>query len=117
MKVSLSTYPDSVSAYPAKPIELIIEVESTLETPLWLEAEVRVEPGMSFALNKNINSGRFRLGICEGRDTLSKSIKLYTGHNVRPYLYKCNVSVFAFDKNGISAGREDKHTLIKAKSK
>ncbi len=117
MKINLSTYPESITAYPGKPIDLIIEVESFKENPTSLEAEIKVEGGLSLQPTRSVRAGRFRLGICEGRDALSKPIKLYAEHNVRPHLYKCHVSVFAFDKKGESAGRVDEHTLIKCASK
>ena len=117
MKISLHTYPESVIAYPGKTIDLIIDIESSGENTIWLEAEIKAEAGISLQAGKNVQAGRFRLGFCEGRDSLSKSIKLYTEHNIRSHLYKCHVSVFAFNKKGDSIGRIDEHTLIKCTSK
>ena len=117
MKVNLHTYPESVVAYPGRTIDLIIDVDSSGENPIWLEAEIKVEPGISLSGDKNVHAGRFRLGICEGRDSLSKSIKIYTEHNVKSHLYKAHVSIFAYNSKGESAGRVDEHALIKCNSK
>ncbi|MBN2122309.1 hypothetical protein JW721_04625 [Candidatus Micrarchaeota archaeon] len=117
MKARLSTYPETLQAYPGKSIDLIIEVESNSEHPIWLEAEVRAEAGLSLEQHRSIGQGRFRLGICEGRSSFSKAIKLYAAHNTSPKLYKCHVSVFAYDSMGKSAGRSDEHTLVKCTSK
>ena len=100
MKVSLSTYPESVPVYPGKTIDLIIDVNSGSENATWLEAEITLEAGISLQANKNVHAGRFLVGICEGRESCSKAIKVYTEHNVRPHLYKCHVSVFAYNKKG-----------------
>jgi len=116
MKVNLHTYPESVVAYPGRTIELIINVDSLGENPTWLEAEIKVEPGISLSEGKNVHAGRFRLGICEGRNSLSKAIKIYTEHNVKSHLYKAHVSVFAYNAKGESAGRVDEHTLVKCSS-
>lgn len=117
MKAKLSTYPESLQAYPGKGIDLIIDVESGAEHPIWLEAEVRAEDGISLEQHRSIGQGRFRLGICEGRSSFSKPITLYAAHNISPKLYKCHVSIFAYDSMGKSAGRSDEHTLIKCSSK
>lgn len=117
MKAKLSTYPESIQAYPGKSMDLIIEVESGSEYPLWLEAEVRTEDGISLERSRSVSQGRFRLGICEGRSSFSKPIALYAAHNAMPRLYKCHVSVFAYGSDGKSAGRSDEHTLIKCTSK
>ena len=117
MKVSLSTYPESMPAYPGKTIDLVIDANSASENATWLEAEITLEAGLSLQANKNVQAGRFRVGICEGRESCSKAIKVYAEHNVRPHLYKCHVSVFAYNKKGDSNGRIDEHTLIKCGSK
>ncbi|MBD3390352.1 hypothetical protein GF415_05395 [Candidatus Micrarchaeota archaeon] len=116
MKVSLNTYPEAIPAYPGKTIDLIIDAGSSSERPSWLEAEVRLEGGFSFKPNSSVRAARFRMGICEGRDSCSKSIKLYAEHNVRPQLYKCHVSLFVFNQNGDLQGRIDEHNLIKCTS-
>ena len=113
MKINLHTYPESVVAYPGRTIDLIIDVESSGENPIWLEAEIKVEPGISLSGEKHAHAGRFRLGICEGRDSLSKAIKIHTEHNVKSNLYKTHVSVFAYNAKGESVGRVDEHTLVK----
>lgn len=117
MKASLSTYPESVPAYPGKTIDLIIEVESGRENPLWLEAEVKTESGLSLQGSRSVREGKFRLGICGGRDSFSKAITLYADRNVQPNLYKCHVSVFAYGVDGEPAGRADEHTLVKCGSR
>jgi len=117
MKVNLSTYPESLVPYPGKSIELIIEVESSRENPTWMEAEITLEAGLTLKEHSSVSSGRFRVGICEGRSACSKTVKIYASHNVRSHLYKCHVSVFAFNAKGDSAGRVDEHTLIKCSSK
>lgn len=117
MKATLSTYPESIPAYPGKSIDLIVDVSSRREHPLWLEAEVTLEAGLTLNPSKSVRAGRFRVGICEGRDSVSKPIKIYAEHNITPHLYKCHVSVFAFNKQGEPAGRSDQHTLVKCGSK
>jgi hypothetical protein len=117
MRAKLSTYPESIQAYPGRSIDLIIDVESAGENPVWLEAEVRTEDGISLERGRSVAQGRFRLGICEGRSSFSKPITLYAAHNAMPRLYKCHVSVFAYNNEGKSAGRSDEHTLIKCTSK
>lgn len=117
MKVSLSTYPESISAYPGKTIDLVIDANSQSENSTWLEAQITLEAGLSLQAHKSVHEGRFRVGICEGRESCSKPIKIYAEHNVRSHLYKCHVSVFAYNKKGDSNGRIDEHTLIKCDSK
>ncbi|MFP3949660.1 MAG: hypothetical protein ACLFUZ_01020 [Candidatus Micrarchaeia archaeon] len=117
MKVNLDTYPESIPAYPGKTIDLIIDANSSGENPSWLEAEVKLEGGFSLRASNSVRTGRFRVGICEGRESCSKAIKLYAEHNVRPNLYKCHVSLFVFNREGKAQGRIDEHTLIKCNSK
>ncbi len=117
MKAKLSTYPESIQAYPGRSIDLIIDVDSAGEHPVWLEAEIHSEDGLSLERHRSVSAGRFRLGICEGRSSFSKPITLYAAHNAMPRLYKCHVSIFAYDSEGKSAGRSDEHALIKCTSK
>ena len=115
--MSLHTYPESIPAYPGNAIDAIIDAESSRENPIWLEAEITLESGLTLKEHGNVSAGRFRIGICDGRSGCSKPIKVYAAHNVRPHLYKCHISVFAFNAKGESIGRVDEHTLIKCTSK
>jgi hypothetical protein len=117
MKSTLSTYPESIPAYPGKSVDLIVDVSTGNEHPLWLEAEVRLESGLSLQQHRSVREGRFRLGICDGRDSISRPITLYAEHNVKPHLYKCHVTVLAYDRKGKIAGRSDGHTLVKCGTK
>ena len=117
MKADLSTYPESIQAYPGKSVDLIVDVTTGSEHPIWLEAEVRLENGLSLQQHRSVREGKFRLGICDGRSSICRPITLYAEHNVKPHLYKCHVTVIAYDRKGKSSGRSDNHTLVKCESK
>ncbi len=112
MKISLSTNPEKLADRKDNHVNLIVHAESAREDPFWLEAEVRLEGHLSLKEVGHVPTGRFRLGICYGRDMLAKGIKVYANNRTMPGLYRCLVTVYPYDQNGEQKGRYDVHTLI-----
>jgi len=116
MKISLSTNPEKLGDRKDNHVNLIVHAESSGEDPLWLEAEIRLEGHLSLKEIGHVPTGRFRLGICYGRDILAKGIKVYANNRTMPGLYRCLVTVYPYDQNGDQKGRYDVHTLINCTS-
>lgn len=112
MKISLSTNPEKLMDRKDNHVNLIVHAESSREDPMWLEAEVRLEGHLSLKEIGHAPTGRFRLGICYGRDILSKGIKVYANNRTMPGLYRCLVTIYPYDHNGEQKGRYDVNTLI-----
>ena len=117
MKAELSVYPGPLAARRADSVEIFIKIDSTREIPMWYEADVKLPPALSLSQTGIVNTGRYRIGICEPRGSLSKGIKVYSNHNTPPQLYKCDVALFAYDGEANQKDRSDMHVQLRCENK
>ncbi|NYZ60642.1 hypothetical protein H0O01_03010 [Candidatus Micrarchaeota archaeon] len=117
MKVELSVYPGPLAARRVDSVEIIIKIDSTRELPMWYEADVKLPPALSLSQTGMMGTGRFRIGICEPRGSLSKGIKVFSNHNTPPQLYKCDVALFAYDGEANQKDRSDMYVQLRCENK
>lgn len=117
MKVELTIFPGPIAARRSNSVDLVIKIDSTRDSPMWHEAEVRLPPALSLSQTQPQNSGRFRLGIVEPRGYLQKEIKVHASHNTAPQLYKCDVAVFAYDAQANLKGRTDTYVQLRCENR
>jgi len=117
MKAELSIYPGPLAARKADSVEIAIKIDSTSDLPMWYEAEVRLPPALSLSPAGVVSTGRYRIGICEPRGSLSKGIKVYSSQNTPPHLYKCDVALFAYDEQANLKDRMDMHVQLRCENK
>lgn len=116
MKVTLSTIPERLLDRKSNSVDLVISAESGRHETVWLEADIRLEGNLSLKDTSHVPIGRVRVGICDGWNAISKPVKVYADNRTMPGLYKCSVSVYAYDHKGDQVGRNDTYTLINCTS-
>jgi len=117
MKAELSIYPGPLAARKADSVEIFIKIDSTRELPMWYEADVKLPPALSLSQTAMVSTGRYRIGICEPRGSLSKGITVFSSHNTPPQLYKCDVALFAYDEQANQKDRMDMHVQLRCENK
>jgi len=117
MKAELSIFPGPLSARKADSVEIVIKIDSTREVPMWYEADVKLPPALSLSQTRMVSTGRYRIGICEPRGSLSKGIKVYSSHNTPPQLYKCDIALFAYDGEANQKDRSDMYVQLRCENK
>ena len=116
MRVEVTFSPESVKANTSGSAEMTVTVFSTSEYPMWYEMEVKVPPALSLLPAANTGSARSRIGIADGREAVSKTIKVHTDHNTSPHLYKVDITVFGYDKGAVIKDRADTHAHLRVES-
>ena len=117
MKAELSIYPGPLAARRVDSVEIVIRIDSTRELPMWYEADVKLPPALSLSQAGMVNTGHYRVGICEPRGSLSKGIKVFSNSNTPPQLYKCDVALFAYDEQANQKDRTDMYVQLRCENK
>lgn len=117
MKAELSIYPGPLAARRTDSVEIVVKIDSTRDLPMWYEAEVKLPPALSLSQTQMVSTGRYRIGICEPRGSLSKGIKVFSNPSTPPHLYKCDVALFAYDEQANLKDRQDMYVQLRCENK
>ncbi len=117
MKAELSIFPGPLAARKVDSVEIVVKIDSTRDLPMWYEAEVKLPTALSLSQSGMVNSGHYRVGICEPRGSLSKGIKVFSNSNTPPQLYKCDVALFAYDGHANQKDRQDMYVQLRCENK
>ncbi len=98
-------------------IELILRVENSGVSPMWIEAEIHVPENLSLSPNNSLRKGRLRIGIVSKSEFLEKSTRIYSNSLTNPKMYRCNVTLYSFSKDGVIENRVDKPINIRCEIK
>ena len=74
----------------------------------WAEADVSVPEQLSLYPNGELHKGRVRVGILERGEYIEKAVRIYANKYTHPQTYKCKVTLFIYDKEGIIEKRVEK---------
>jgi hypothetical protein len=114
---SLRVHPDVLFAYSQHYVNLIIRVENRGSKPLWCEGDVKVPEGLSLSPTNNLLKGRMRIGIIEKNEFLEKSVRIFGNQYTAPQVYQADVTIYAFNKDGIIETRMQKNIEIRCEKK
>ncbi|MBD3210385.1 hypothetical protein GF318_03315 [Candidatus Micrarchaeota archaeon] len=117
VNLSLRYHPDVLFGYSSSHVQLIIRVENSGEHPVWSEADISIPEHVSLAPNTELRKGRVRVGIVEGKEFLEKAVRVYANAYTNPQMYRCNVTLYTFNKNGIIESRMEKSVDIRCELK
>lgn len=79
----------------------------------WCECDINVQSPLSLAHDKELNIGRTRIGILNGKKKVDKQIKLYTRPNNFADTYPINITIYFYDEEGVIAERIEHNESIK----
>lgn len=117
LNFSLRSHPDVLFGYSTSHVELIIRVENNGTVPMWAEADVSVPEHISLAPNGPLHKGRIRLGIIGKKESLEKSVRVYSTMQTAPLIYRCNAVLYLFNKDGVIDTRLEKPIDIRCEKK
>ena len=117
VKVDLRLHPEVLFCYSANHNEIIIRVENHHKEAIWVEADIKVPEMISLSSTTPLGKGRVRIGIIEKNQFLEKAVRIYANTLTPPQVYKCSVTIYSFNKDGIIENRMDLTTNIRCERK
>jgi len=117
VNLSLRCHPDVLFGYSSSHVEVIVRVENDGDHPVWSEADVSVADHVSLAPNTELRKGRVRVGIVEKKQFLEKAVRVYSNTYTNPQMYRCNVTLYTFNKDGVIESRLEKTMDIRCEMK
>ncbi len=117
IKLSLRNHPDVLFCYSKNHIEVIIRVENPGKEPLWAEADISVPEKLSLAPGTELQKGRVRVGIVNGKEFLEKSVRVFGNAYTNPQMYRCDVTLYVFNHDGIIESRMEKSIDLRCEMK
>jgi len=117
VNLSLRCHPEVLFGYSSSHVELILRVENNTLHPLWAEADVNVPEHISLAPGAPLKKGRVRVGIIGKKEFLEKSVRVYSTTLTSPQIYRCNITLYVFNKDGVIDTRLEKPVDIRCEIK
>lgn len=117
MSLDIRSHPDVLFGFSNHYVELILRVENPGEHAVWGEADVSVPERLSLSPNNQLKKGRVRVGIIGKNEYLEKAVRVYSNSFTNPQMYKCNVTVYVFNKDGVIESRQEKSLNIRCELK
>ncbi|MEW6722928.1 MAG: hypothetical protein AB1324_06725 [Candidatus Micrarchaeota archaeon] len=117
VSLNLRTHPDVLFGYSNNFVEMILRVENHGEHAVWSEADISVGEHLSLSPNNSLRKGRVRVGIVGKNEFLEKSVRVYSGPYTQPQMYKCSVTLFIYNKDGVIESRVEKPYSIRCELK
>lgn len=74
----------------------------------WCECDVSVKPPLSLAHDKELNTGRTKVGIVRPNSSLSKRVRLFILPNNFPDDYQVSITAYVYGEDGAISERIEK---------
>lgn len=117
VSLSMRVHPDVLFCYSANFVELILHVENPGGDAVWAEADINVPESLSLGPDGELRKGRVKVGIVDGKGQVEKSIRVFGNAYTGPQMYRCNVTLFVFNKDGTIESRIENAKDIRCEMK
>lgn len=117
VKLSLRCHPEVLFGFTNHHVELILRVENPGAHPIWAEADVSVPERLSLSPDNSLRKGRLRIGIVGKGEYLEKAVRIYSNSFTNPQMYKCDATLFAFNRDGVIDARVEKSANVRCELK
>ncbi len=116
--LEIRTHPNVIFAYTPNHVEMILRVENNHHT-CWAEADIHVPERLSLSPDKdnNLRKGRVRVGIVESNQYLEKAVRIYSNTYTNPQMYRCKITLYVYNKDGVIESRLEKPIDIRCEMK
>jgi hypothetical protein len=111
--ISYKFSPIRLTAFMRNEVEMDVSVENRTKEPCWVEADVNVPKAISLAPDRELATGRLRIGIIKPNEILSKKVRIYGGASSYPELYQIRIIAFAFGKDGTITERAERKAELR----
>lgn len=106
LSVSTKFIPEKLKAYAKNEVTMVIRLDNANKTNhYWCECDVNVKSPLSLAHDRELDTGRTRMGIVKPEGAIEKQIKVYTRPNNFPDDYAINITAYVYDKDGAISER------------
>lgn len=117
VNLEIRTHPDVLFGYSVNYVEVILRVENSEGHPLWTEADISVPENLSLNPNDTLRKGRVRVGIVGSKEFLEKAVRVYGNAYTSPQMYRCNITLYVFNKDGVIETRLEKSKDVRCELK
>lgn len=117
IKLKLRNHPDVLFCYSSNYVEVILRAENSGKNPLWVEADISCPEKLSLSPNSELRKGRVRVGIVGKKEYLEKAVRIYADKYTNPQMYRCDVTLFVFNHDGIIDSRMEKSIDLRCEQK
>jgi len=117
LKLSLRSHPDVIFAYSQNHVDIIMRIENHGANSLWCEADIKTPENISLSPTNDLRKGRVRVGIMAKKEFIEKSVRIFANQYTAPQMYQLEVTLYAFNKDGIIDTRMEKKTEIRCELK
>jgi hypothetical protein len=117
VNLSLKIHPQVLFCYNANHVDLTVRAENKAGETCWMEADVHVPEMLSVSPTSKIDKGRVRMGILGKKEFIEKSVKVYANMYTQPQIYRVNVIIYAYDKDGVISKRIEKSIDVRCELK
>ena len=117
LEFSIRSHPDVLFAYSQNHVNLIVRVENHGAKPMWCEADIKTPENISLSPTSDLRKGRVRIGILTKKEFIEKSVRIFANSYTAPQMYQLEVTLYAFNKDGIIDGRLEKKTEVRCELK
>ncbi|MCL4379535.1 MAG: hypothetical protein M1160_01975 [Candidatus Marsarchaeota archaeon] len=113
MDIQASFEPQTLKAYSKNEPYLVLSLKSSDGSAYyWCECDVSVKPPLSLAHDKELNTGRTKVGIVKPNGAISKRIRLFTMPNNFPDDYNVSITAYVYGEDGAIAERADRSVSV-----
>ncbi len=116
VNLELRTHPNVIFAYNPNHVEMILRVENNHHL-CWTEADIHVPERLSLSPDNSLRKGRVRIGIVENNQYLEKAVRIYANTYTNPQMYRCKITVYSYNKDGVIESRLEKPIDIRCEMK
>ncbi len=117
VELKLRTHPNVLFAYSPNHTEIIARIENRSKDPVWCEAEIKIPDKISLSPTSSLSRGRLRLGIVTKKEYLEKAVRIFANNYTNPQVYRAEITLFVFNKDGIITKRVEKPIDIRCELK
>ena len=117
VELKLRVHPNVLFAYSPNHVEIITRIENKSKEPVWCEAEVKIPDKISLSPTSTLTKGRLRLGIVTKKEYLEKAVRVFANNYTNPQVYRVEVTLFLFNKDGVIEKRIEKPIDIRCELK
>lgn len=117
INLKLRNHPDVIFGYTANYVEVILRAENSGKAPLWVEADISVPEKLSLGPNSELRKGRVRVGIVGSKEFLEKAVRVYGNRYTNPQMYRCEITLYVFNHDGIIESRLEKSIDLRCEMK
>jgi hypothetical protein len=108
LKVATSFYPLRLMAFTKSEVELTFEITNESNETYWTECSVQVPSVLSLVPDKDLATGKKRIGLIAPGETATGKCKIYSTARTYPDVHEIKITTFGYSRDGAVGARDDR---------